>query len=262
MPQETNLNTTPYNDDFDVNKGFYKVLFNPSRPVQARELTTLQSILQNQVEQFGKHIFKEGSVVIPGNVRYEAPVSAVEIESDYNGIPISLYFNQLIGKKIQGQTSGVSAEIFYLLDKKDSERNNYTLYIKYLQSGSDFQASTFSDGETLILQDIVNYSNTSIQPGQGFCNTISTNCNSNGSSVSVAEGVYFVRGYFARVLPQTILLDQYNIFPSYKIGFNVIETIVTADEDSSLYDNAQGFFNYAAPGADRFKLELELDKKV
>jgi hypothetical protein len=261
MPQETNLNTTPYNDDFDVNKGFYKVLFNPSRPVQARELTTLQSILQNQVEQFGKHIFKEGSVVIPGNVRYEAPVSAVEIESDYNGIPISLYFNQLIGKKIQGQTSGVSAEIFYLLDKKDSERNNYTLYIKYLQSGSDFQASTFSDGETLILQDIVNYSNTSIQPGQGFCNTISTNCNSNGSSVSVAEGVYFVRGYFARVLPQTILLDQYNIFPSYKIGFNVIETIVTADEDSSLYDNAQGFFNYAAPGADRFKLELELDKK-
>ena len=50
MPQETNLNVSPYFDDFDVNKNFYKVLFKPGYPIQARELTTLQSILQNQVE--------------------------------------------------------------------------------------------------------------------------------------------------------------------------------------------------------------------
>ena len=63
MPQETNLNVSPYFDDFDKDKNFYRVLFKPGSPVQARELSTLQSILQNQIEQFGTHFFKEGSKV-------------------------------------------------------------------------------------------------------------------------------------------------------------------------------------------------------
>ena len=42
MPQETNLNVNPYFDDFDKNKNFYKVLFTPGSPIQARELTGLQ----------------------------------------------------------------------------------------------------------------------------------------------------------------------------------------------------------------------------
>ena len=43
---------------------FTEVLFKPGRPVQARELTTLQSILQNQIQSFGSHVFKEGSMVL------------------------------------------------------------------------------------------------------------------------------------------------------------------------------------------------------
>ena len=70
MSQETNLNVAPYFDDFDANNDYYKVLFKPGYPVQARELTTLQSILQNQIERFGQHFFKEGSKVIPGNTTY------------------------------------------------------------------------------------------------------------------------------------------------------------------------------------------------
>ena len=70
MPQQTNLNIAPYYDDFDVNKNYHKVLFKPGYPIQARELTTLQSILQNQVEQQGNFIFKEGSIVIPGQINY------------------------------------------------------------------------------------------------------------------------------------------------------------------------------------------------
>ena len=60
MPQETNLNVSPYFDDFDPQKNYYKVLFKPGYPVQARELNNLQSIAQYQIEQFGTHIFKEG----------------------------------------------------------------------------------------------------------------------------------------------------------------------------------------------------------
>ena len=50
MPQKTNLNVTPYFDDFDATKNFQEVLFRPGFAVQARELTTLQSILKNQME--------------------------------------------------------------------------------------------------------------------------------------------------------------------------------------------------------------------
>ena len=64
MPQNTNLNIAPYFDDFDKDKNFYRVLFRPGYPIQARELQTMQSILQNQVESIGTHFFKEGAMVI------------------------------------------------------------------------------------------------------------------------------------------------------------------------------------------------------
>lgn len=264
MPQETNLNVAPYFDDYDSSKDYYKVLFKPGYPIQARELNTLQSIAQNQIEKFGSHIFKEGSVVIPGQLRYDVPLYAIQVEDEFNGLPISLYFDQLVGKKITGQNSGVTAEIVYLLDKSQSERSNYTFYIKYLQSGGeDFDVKIFSDSETLLLQSPLTYGlqNVTIQAGQGFANTLSENSTAEGSSVSIADGVYFVRGTFANVKSQTIILDQYGITPSYKVGFEVIESTVTAYEDNTLFDNAQGFSNYAAPGADRFKIELILTKK-
>jgi hypothetical protein len=264
MPQETNLNISPYFDDFDANKNYHKVLFKPGYPIQARELTSLQSILQNQVEQQGKHLFKDGTVVIPGQVRIDNPIYAVEIENVYNGVPIALYFDRLIGKKLRGSISGVFAEIVYLLKENESERQNFTLYVKYLQNGGvNFENSIFFDGETLILDSDLTYGELgfTVPSGQGICNTISSNSNSLGSSAIVTSGVYFVRGYFVNVSNQRILLDQYNSTPSYKIGFDVVESIVSADDDDSLFDNAKGFSNYTSPGADRLKIELILSKK-
>ena len=63
MPINTDLNIAPYFDDFDVEKQFYKILFKPAYAVKARELTQLQTILQNQVEQFGDNIYQEGSII-------------------------------------------------------------------------------------------------------------------------------------------------------------------------------------------------------
>ena len=62
MAQNTNLIVTPYYDDFDKAKNFYRVLFRPGFPIQARELTQSQSILQNQIENMGTHLFKDGSM--------------------------------------------------------------------------------------------------------------------------------------------------------------------------------------------------------
>ena len=261
MPQETNLNVFPYFDDFSEDKNYYKVLFKPGYPVQARELTGLQSILQDQIEKFGNHIFKEGAVVIPGQISLDIPFHAVEINPAFNGISVGLYFNQLVGKIIRGSISGVSAKIVYVLTNQESEKNNYTLYVQYLESGGvNAENKVFFDGENILLEGGLTYSNVTIQPGQEFCSTIASNSTSDGSSVNVASGVYYIRGFFVRVDNQRILLDQYGVRPSYKVGFDINERIVTPIEDESLNDNSQGFSNYAAPGADRFQLELTLTK--
>ena len=54
------FNINPYYDDFDEEKKFLRILFRPGYAVQARELTQLQTILQNQVSRFGNNIFKNG----------------------------------------------------------------------------------------------------------------------------------------------------------------------------------------------------------
>ena len=90
---------------------FIKFFSSPGSPIQARELSTLQSILQNQIEQFGTHFFKEGSKVIPGNLSYDNNFTCVQVEDAFLGIPVSLYTSQLIGLRITGARSGVTATI-------------------------------------------------------------------------------------------------------------------------------------------------------
>ena len=127
MPQKTNLNISPYYDDFDKEDKFYKVLFKPGFPVQARELTTLQSQLQNQIESFGSHIFKDGSMVIPGAISYDSNYYSIRIKDEHLGIPVSLYLDQLIGKTLKGQTTGITLKIdSYLLAGTSSEINDLT----------------------------------------------------------------------------------------------------------------------------------------
>ena len=272
MSQKTNLNVLPYFDDFDPNKNFYRVLFKPGFPVQSRELTTLQSILQNQIQSFGSHIFKDGSVVVPGNVTYNSKYYAVKINPTHVGLSVGLYLNQLVGKRIRGQSSQLSAIVQNVLTNtevevnvnetvKVSETGDYTLYVKYTSSDSDFEITQFRDGETLILEESITYGNTTIASGNTFATLINLNASLIGSSVSISKGVYFIRGHFVNVQDNTLILDQYTNTPSYRVGLFVDETLVDAKEDNSLYDNASGFSNYAAPGADRLKISATLTKK-
>ena len=261
MPQETNLNVSPYFDDFDKNKNFYRVLFKPGSPVQARELSTLQSILQNQIEQFGTHFFKEGSKVIPGNLSYDNNFTCVQVEDAFLGIPVSLYLNQLVGLRITGARSGVTATIKKIISKEDSDRGNITLYIKYEKSGGDFTTEKFDDGESLSASRDIVYGASVIAANEPFANTLAFGATATGSAMSIGEGVYFIRGTFAQVQSETLVLSQYNNVPSYRIGFDVQEDFVSADEDTSLNDNAAGFTNFAAPGADRLRISISLMKK-
>jgi len=262
MSQKTNLNVSPYYDDFDANKNFYRVLFKPGFPVQSRELTTLQSILQNQIASFGSHIFKDGSVVLPGSISYNPQYYSVKINPTHVGLSVGLYLNQLVGKKIKGQTSGLVAVVQKVLFNTESETEDYTLYVKYVSADSAFEISQFRDGETLIMEENLVYGNTTIASGDTFATTISQDATSIASAASISKGVYFIRGHFVNVEDDTLLLDQYTNTPSYRVGLFVSESLVDAKEDNSLYDNARGFSNYAAPGADRLKISATLTKKA
>ena len=152
MPQQTNLNVAPYFDDFDPTNDYQKVLFKPGYPVQARELSTLQSILQNQVEKFGQHFFKEGAKVIPGNIGYSQLYYAVQLANNFQGVPVEAYVDQLVGTKITGQTSGVTAVVDNVLSSQDSERGSVTLYVSYSGSSRlDNTTQTFSCGFILCM---------------------------------------------------------------------------------------------------------------
>ena len=79
MGINTDFNVSPYYDDYSEDKNFHKVLFKPAVAVQARELTQLQSILQNQVERFGENILVEGSIIKGGNFVESTSLAYVKI---------------------------------------------------------------------------------------------------------------------------------------------------------------------------------------
>ena len=262
MAQNTNLNIAPYYDDFDQSKGFLKVLFKPGYPVQARELTTLQSVLQNQIDTFGQGVYKEGSMVVPGGVTLNNDVPCVLIQNTYLNLDVELYREALNDTIIVGSTSGVRARILFSISATTSTRNNITFYVNYLQKADDNVTTTFTNGETFTCESDITYASTTIVAGTPIAQLLNSNANSRGSTANVGSGVYYVRGYFVPVSDQTLILDQYGTTPSYKVGLKVEERIITADEDATLYDNAIGSTNFSAPGADRFKINLTLIKKV
>jgi len=81
MPSKTDFNVSPYFDDYDESKKFHRVMYRPAFAVQARELTTQQSITQNQIEKLGDHMFKHGAMVIPGETTIDLDYQAVKLTS-------------------------------------------------------------------------------------------------------------------------------------------------------------------------------------
>ncbi len=262
MAQKTDLNVNPYFDDFDASNNFYKVLFKPGFPVQARELTTLQSILQNQIEDFGSHVFKEGSIVIPGNIAYDGQFYAVKLNPTNAGIDISVYIDKLIGKKITGQSSGTTATIQSYLLPDGNNVEDLTIYVKYLDSDNNYEFNQFPDNESFFASENIVYGNTTITAGTVLATSVASDSTAIGSAAFINDGVLFIRGYFVNVSKHTLILDEYSNTPSYRVGLKITESLVNAKDDSSLYDNAKGFTNYAAPGADRLKIDLTLSKKL
>lgn len=246
------FNTEPYNDDYEENKKFYRILYRPSFAVQARELTQMQTILQNQISRHGDAIFKQGAMVIPGQSSVETITQPnkgadyVTLQAVYNGVAVQTFVASLKGKTIIG-SSGVTAEVIVAQDSENTDPT--TLYVRYTTTGSNNTTQTFSNAEVITTED-----------GVYSFQSSTSNAVGKGSLATVQRGVYYINKHFCLVEEQTIVLDKYSNTPSYRIGLNVAESIVTPEEDETLLDNAQNSYNFAAPGAHRYYIDLTLTK--
>jgi len=247
MPSPTDFNLSPYFDDFTESKKFYRVLFRPGFAVQARELTQSQTILQNQIERFGDHIFEKGAMVIPGQIAFDLNYYAVKLTSK-TFASVSSY----IGTELRGVTSGVRALCVNATANDGTDPD--TLFVKYIKTGTNNTSFVFSNTETI----------------QAFSDGLSAtvlgsavvNSTATGSAANIEEGVYYINGFYVKASAQTIILDKYTNTPSYRIGVSVVESIITSNEDVTLNDNAAGSSNANAPGAHRFKIDLILAKRT
>lgn len=248
----TNFNVDPFYDDFDESKNYHRILFRPGLAVQARELTQMQTILQNQIDRFAEHIFREGSTVNGFEMNYDVMYNYVRIR-DRSSTGSAISPVDFVGKTIQGQTSGVTALVVNTNDGSEANTpHTKTLFIKY-QSASggtryfgNNEILIATDGSGLTANTIVG---TATYPAEGY-----------GLAATFNSGIVYARDHFIRVPAQTLILDKYGRRPSVRVGFDITESIVTEVDDSTLLDPASGSYNYAAPGAARLKLEVSLKK--
>lgn len=242
-----NLNVNPYYDDYDEDKGFHRILFKPGVSVQARELTQLQTILAKQVERIGKHFFEDGAMVIPGQIAIDTKVKAIKLDvASVGTTDLSATFNGL-NLTIEGLTTGVEAVVLIGINAEGSDPP--TLIVRFTKTGTNYVTQEFSAAETIRIKST----------STSFLTSATTPVYSS-SIASIQEGVYFAAKQFVKVTAQTIPLEKYTNTPTYRVGLAVSEEIITEVDDSSLYDNAIGSPNEAAPGADRYKVSLTLSK--
>lgn len=237
----------PYNDTYSKLDNYYKVLFKAGYNVQARELNEIQSVLQNQVASLGDHLFKNGSI-ISGCASSFVKYDYIIIENNNNNISS--------GMKLVG-INGAEA----IITNVDSNFINIT----YTKTGSNGEKHTFDPSELLTIYN-----------GEVLIGEITVSPNGTKPSIgksllfTINDGIFYYNGYFIKLHSHSIITEKYITTNSngvmssdltYKVGLDVVEEVITVDEDPSLYDPHIESNNFGAPGADRFKISLNLSIK-
>ena len=238
-----------YKDDYADSDGYYRILFNSGRTLQARELTQMQTILQKQIERFGSHQFKEGAVVKPAESILNNAYEFVKL--DPTSAALSVPITDIYGTTFTGSTSGVTARCIEAYTATDTDPQ--TIYFAYTNAPAAQAGVTtvrFTPGETI--------TNGAATFKVQIINTLDNPAVGRGTRISLGSGIYYVQGHFVFTENQSTIISKYADTPTSVIGFDIDETTVNVDDDEALYDNQGGVPNPSAPGADRYKITLTL----
>jgi len=275
MAQKTNLNASPYFDDFNPEDNYQRILFRPGFAIQARELTQLQSALQHQIESHGSHIFREGAMVVPGQGTTQSYYS-LKLEGTFSdeNIDPSQYYNATTPVTLTGATTGITAKVIGY--KAATTTDQPLLYLSYIRSGTDFETSVFADGENISANIVIQHSTISyaidVASVTTYTSVYSVAAGSSTAELSgstgpasrtgqafvIESGIYYIRGFFVNNLAETLVLNNYSEDYSGTVGFKITENIITPESNTDLLDNSTGTSNFAAKGAHRLNVSVAL----
>jgi hypothetical protein len=254
-PYNKNTFSSTYRDDFRESDGYYRILFNNGRLLQARELTQLQTIIQTGMKRFADNIFKEGAAVDPGGITVNNKYQFIKLAAA-TSLPANK--SSIVGTTFTGQTSGVQFRLLEAVDADDGEFSETgddppTLFVAYTNTTAGTAGTapvTVSPGETI--------SNGSVTYTVQSTNTVANPATGVGCRVSVESGSFYALGFFIFVDRQSKILSKYTPNPGTVIGFVATQDIVTVADTNALYDNSNEVPNLTAPGADRYRIRLVL----
>ena len=255
-----NLNASPYYDDFSDSKNFHRVLFKPGVAVQARELTQLQTLLQDQLGKGFGFVLQEGAVV-SGCSETQLVRDWVKIfDTDNSSVAVdNNTLSNYVGDTLTGGTTGLTATITNVATGTQAASPDLKkLYFNYTNGHATY--TSFQESEVLTV--------TSTDSGRNgdtfvvYTGTSTTNPKDNYSGQTIEyvldPGVIYARGNFIKTTKIRTLANRYTELANAEIGFVVAETTVGSATDTTLLDPAQGSFNYNAPGADRLQFTVTL----
>ena len=254
----SNVFSSSYKDDFKDSDNYHRILFNSGRALQARELTQLQTIIQEEIGRFGRNIFKEGAAVNPGGPTctndYEfikLNVLTYSLPSD----PQTLVGTVFTGPNIGGG-GGIQVRVLEFVAAEGSDPA--TLYVQYINTSS---GNSGEEPIRLSAGDVIN--NTGASVALQVANAVGTDLPvGRGCMIANSEGDFFTRGHFVFAKGQSIILSKYNRYATATVGFKVTEDIVTVADTEDLYDNQGATPNLSSPGADRYRIKLSLINKT
>lgn len=152
MPINTDLNVSPYFDDYNEKDDYYKILFKPGVAVQVRELNQLQTILQKQIERFGDNMYKRGTIIDGCNFLFHNPLPYVKINDlETDGTPVNV--SAFKGYLVKNSANLVAQVVETASGFEATAPDLNTMFVKYLNHGTSGNSTSFGVNQVLTVYD-------------------------------------------------------------------------------------------------------------
>jgi hypothetical protein len=237
-----------YKDDYRDSDNYYKILFNNGRALQQRELNQMQTIINKDIKSFAGYMLDPGAATEGGAIAVlKVPFIRLNLVSN----PLPANPTSIENVVFEETSTGIQ----FRVEKVTAATG--IIYVTYIdQAGevvTDTAISITNTNSTLVAQD-----------GSGV--TLSTSATNTLVSPMTGEGLlciqnpgrFYVDEHFIYSPRQIIILSATSSNADVVVGHKVSESIVTVNDNEDLYDNSGANLNISAPGADRYRITLEL----